>query len=127
MEALTFARQLGFDELDVESDCFLLISVVKQNICDQSDVGRLVGDCRVSVSSFQSIKVSHINRKANGVVNRLAHLASYSSLDKSWVDESPVIIQDVLYEDLCNITRGEDYMSPSMSFFNSNNTNQAWG
>lgn len=54
-----------------------------------------------------SIVIHHIYREANGVVHRLAHIASHSSIVKFWLDEMPSIIEDVedvLFEDCCNRT-----------------------
>lgn len=48
------------------------------------------------------------SREVNGVAYRLAHIDSSIMLD-----ETLAIIQDVLYEDLCNCSRGIGFMSPS--------------
>lgn len=37
-------------------------------------------------------------------INRLAHIASCYDLDEFWIDEAPVIIKMVLYDDLCKST-----------------------
>jgi hypothetical protein len=62
---------------------------------------------------FSFIKCQHIFREANSVAHRLAHFASFSYLDDLWLDETPSIIEDILYEDLCSCTWGSSSMSPS--------------
>lgn len=45
---------------------------------------------------------------------RLAHVASLSNIDEFWIDETPFIIEGVLYEDMLLILRGSGFTSPSM-------------
>ena len=70
-------------------------------------------DCKEYRNTFTSIQFSHISCKANGVALRLAHFASFSAMDDLWLVEAPSIIEDVLYEDLCNCSRGPGMTSPS--------------
>lgn len=60
------------------------------------------------------IQVKHVYREANGVAHRLAQFACFSSLDEFWINETPSIIEDVLYKDLCNCERGQRLSSPSL-------------
>lgn len=71
-------------------------------------------DCKEFRTCFTSFQFRHIFREANGVALRLAHFASCSNMDEFWLFEAPSIIEDVLYEDFCNSSRGLDTMSPSM-------------
>lgn len=75
----------------------------------------MVEDCKEYLASGSSITFRHIYREANSVAHRLAHLVSLSMLDDFWLDETPTIIEDVLFEDLSYCTRGEGLMSPSLS------------
>ena len=118
---LLIAIYFGWVDVEIESDCSVLISGLSSDREDYSDVGRIIHDCHSYIRTINTCRVSHIYREANGVANRLAHLASCSFLDEFWVDETPVSIQDVLYEDLCNSTRGLGAMSPSM--YNPNSSN----
>lgn len=56
--------------------------------------------------SISSISFRRIYREVNDVANHLAHLASRSYIDDLWLGETPSIIDDVLYEDICKCTRG---------------------
>ncbi|XP_040361695.1 endo-1,3;1,4-beta-D-glucanase [Rosa chinensis] len=62
------------------------------------------------MEGFNLILLRHVDREANGVAHRLAHLASTSSSDEFWVEETPDIIHDVLIED--------DYKVASNAGFN---------
>lgn len=59
---------------------------------------------------------SDVYCEANG-----AHLASSSDLDILRVNETHVIIHNVLYEDLCNSMRGVSFLAPSV--YNSSSIN----
>ena len=63
--------------------------------------------------AFTSLSIRHVYREANRVAHRLAHVASFSSVDELWIDDTPSIIEDVIYEDVSR-TRGIGFMSPSM-------------
>ncbi|XP_024158692.1 uncharacterized protein LOC112166150 [Rosa chinensis] len=105
----------GWTEVEIESDSTLLIAALKRVGNDFSDVGRVLEDCKSYMTAFQSIEIRHIYREANGVADRLAHLASLFALNDVWLEETPAIIQDVLYEDYCkcsNVARGSGFMSP---------------
>ncbi|PRQ34116.1 putative ribonuclease H-like domain-containing protein [Rosa chinensis] len=114
---LLLAIYQEWDEFILESDCSLMVAALNQNLEDRSEVGRIIDDCKSYLTSLHSIKISHVFREANGVANRLAHLASSKFLNDVWLEEAPVIIQDVLYEDFCNCTRGQGSTSPSMHSF----------
>lgn len=73
------------------------------------------------MDEFLSVLVSHIYCEANGVTHRLVFIACSPTINELWSNETPVIIQDVLYENLCNCSRGN--MSPSLYNHNSNLNN----
>ena len=102
---LFIAIQQGWDELELESDCAVLISALNSSSVDRSEFGRIVDDCKGYLNGFNSFRVRHIYREANCVAHRLAHIASLSNIDELWLEETPSIIEDVLYEDYCNCGR----------------------
>ena len=91
---------------------------------DLSGVGRMLSDCKDYMRVFQSIHVQHTLREANGVAYRLAYLARVGFMHDTWIGETPVIIQDVLYEDISHaihVARGSGFMSsPAHSTININ-------
>ncbi|PRQ57087.1 putative ribonuclease H-like domain, reverse transcriptase zinc-binding domain-containing protein [Rosa chinensis] len=113
----------GWADVDIESDSAILIAALKSEEKNFSEVSRVLDDCKEYFNAFQSIRVRHIYREANGVANRLAHLASSVYFDDVWLGETPAIIQDVLYEDYCHclsVTRGLGDTSPPMHNFTIN-------
>lgn len=98
----------------MESNCSLVLATVSHSYDDCSFVGHILEDCREYMSDFSSIITRHVfHELVNGVAHCLTHLASLSSIDDFWLDETPSIIEDVLYEDLCNCARGVDSSSLS--------------
>ncbi|XP_024163879.1 uncharacterized protein LOC112170820 [Rosa chinensis] len=119
----------GWDNVDIETDCAAVVTALKSDVEDLSDIGCIVGDCKVYLHVISSLNLQSIYREANVVAHRLAHLASVNYLDDYWLEETPVIIRDVLYEDSCTSTRGLGFMSPSMynisTTINNNNGRRA--
>ena len=115
-EGLMMAVQEGWDDIEVETDCAMLVIALEGDGEDLSLVGRIVEDCKSFVSSFHSFQFRHIYREANGVANRLALLASRSENAMSWFEETPAIIRDILYEDMRGVSRGLGFMSPLCMF-----------
>ncbi|KAL6193575.1 hypothetical protein ACLB2K_034659 [Fragaria x ananassa] len=144
--SLLIAIHQGWDEVEIEGDCAIVMKALANTDGDVIEVSSILSDCRhymeafrlillrhiyntdgdvIEVSSilsdcrhymeaFRLILLRHIYREANGVAHRLTHLARSSSLYEFWVDETPDIIQDVLMEDGCNISRCLGNMSPSL-------------
>ena len=90
----------GWSHVDIECDSILLITALARGGEDLSECGRVIEDCKALFSSFQSVRVRHIPREANGVADRLAHLARLGGFDGDWIGEAPAIIRDVLIEDI---------------------------
>ncbi|KAM5564827.1 hypothetical protein ABKV19_019070 [Rosa sericea] len=107
----------GWTDIDIESDSAILIAALNSEEKNFSEVSRVLDDCKEYMCAFQSVRVRHIYSEANGVADRLAHLASGCDIDDLWLDEMHAIIQDILYEDQCNcfyVARGPGFMSPPM-------------
>ncbi|XP_061999251.1 uncharacterized protein LOC133716573 [Rosa rugosa] len=79
----------GWTNIDIESDSTLLIAALNSKEENLLEVSRVLDDCRDYMSAFQSVRVQHNYREANGVANRLAHLASLFSIYDVWLDETP--------------------------------------
>ncbi|XP_024171590.1 uncharacterized protein LOC112177537 [Rosa chinensis] len=96
-DGLLLGIHQGWTNIDIESDSALLIAALKSKEENLSEVSRILDDCRDYMSAFQYVRARHAYREANGVTHRLAHLASLFSINDVWLDETPAIIQDVLY------------------------------
>lgn len=85
-------RPVGWTDNELESDCAQLVTAL----------GRILEDRKDYINVVTSLQfVTYILREVNGIVHCLIHIVSTS------------IIEKVLYEDICNCTRGPSYMSPS--------------
>jgi ribonuclease HI len=104
----------GWTEIILETSCKQLVGALENPGDDWSNLGLIVNDCKDYLKSFISFQIRHVPCKANGVALRLAHFASFSALDECWLDKTPSIIEDVLFEDFCNRTRGQGITPPSM-------------
>ena len=63
--------------------CSLLLLINREGE-DYSDLGRIVEDCKFLMTQYQSVSVCHILREANGVADRLAHLARLGGFIGEW-------------------------------------------
>lgn len=114
---MLLARDQEWSDVDVESNCPRFVTALTTPCEDLSEVGMITEDCKEYMKAFNSIRIRCIFREANGVALRLAHIACCSDINRLWLDESPSIIEDVLFEDTCNSTRGTGSMSPSLYNF----------
>ncbi|PRQ19025.1 hypothetical protein RchiOBHm_Chr7g0212601 [Rosa chinensis] len=124
---LLLAIHQDMSAIDLESDCSLVITALHHNVEDRSEIGSIIDDCKSYLTSFHPFQVRHIFREANGAAKRLAHLASCNYIFDVWLEETPIIIRDVLYKDSCTDARGQGFMSPSKRLVHSNIISQAWG
>ena len=111
---LLIAINQGWNDLILETDCAALVTALANSAEDLSEIGRIVEDCKEYMLAFTSLNFRHIYREANGVAQRLSHTASFSNIDNFWVDDTPSIIEDVIYKDLCPHNRGFGNTAPSM-------------
>ncbi|PRQ36810.1 putative ribonuclease H-like domain-containing protein [Rosa chinensis] len=79
---LLLAIHQGMINIDIETDCAMVVTAVNGDMEDLSEVGCIVEDCKAYLSSILSTRVQSIYREANGVAHRLTHLASLSYLDE---------------------------------------------
>jgi hypothetical protein len=78
---LLIAIYFGWVDVEIESDCVVLISGLFSDKEDYLEVGGIINDCHSYRKAINSYGVSHIYCEANGVANKLAHLTSCYFLD----------------------------------------------
>ncbi|KAL6228112.1 hypothetical protein ACLB2K_002066 [Fragaria x ananassa] len=83
--SLLIAIYRGWNEIEVESDCETLLQALAK-YGDVVEVNAILVDCRHYLMAFDYVLLRHVNREANGVANRLAHLARSSVFDELWED-----------------------------------------
>lgn len=101
---LLYVVHQGWQDVNFECDCSMMITALAATNLDLSEVGRIVEDCREYMTECSSFHIKHVFREANGVTHRLAHFASLSVLDGFRLDKTPSIIEDVLYDNYYNCT-----------------------
>ncbi|XP_062020817.1 uncharacterized protein LOC133737227 [Rosa rugosa] len=101
---LLLALHQGWKEVEIESDCSILVAAMNSQAEDNSEVSRILDDCRDYMQAFDYIRIRHVYREANSVANRLAHFASLDHVVDLSLVEAPDFLQNVLYEDICNAT-----------------------
>ena len=67
-------------------------------------ISRIVDDCKVLMQAFEYCTVRHMRRETNSVADRLACFASKGHIVDPILHHVPDCIQDVLFEDYCNVT-----------------------
>lgn len=91
LEGVSFARDLGFPEVMVETDS-LVVGKLKGNISTPSGVGHLIADILHLQTSFRYISFEHCPLICNGSAHRLAKHGLAFGLDRFWMEECPPFI-----------------------------------
>ena len=100
-KALSFAHELGFQNVILEGDALHLIQALKsqeQNLCP---LGLLVEDVKIYSNHFQRVLYSHVKRNGNCVAHDLARYAIGIPDFQVWMEDVPSHIVSVL---LSNVT-----------------------
>lgn len=79
---------------------------------DYSEIGQIVEDCKDYMFAIPLFNFRHIYREVNGVVYRLAHLASLSYIDDFWLGETSSIIKNIFFENIYKCSRDSDITPP---------------
>ena len=102
-KALSFAHELGFQNVILEGDALGLIQALKsqeQNLCP---LGLLVEDVKIYSSHFQRVLYSHVKRNGNSEAHNLArHVISISDF-QVWMEDVPSHIVSVLHSDVTHL------------------------
>ncbi|KAL6130217.1 hypothetical protein ACLB2K_068598 [Fragaria x ananassa] len=77
-EWLRRAVEQGWVDIDVESDCEVLVAALNGENSDRLKVSQIIDDCRDYLVLLNNSVVRHIYRKANNGAHRLAHFASFN-------------------------------------------------
>ena len=95
--ALRFALDLGFSQVVLEGDSQVLMEDLINDYKFLSSEGLLMDDTRTFARFFSQLRYSHVNRKCNKVVYRLArHALSISNFVIWMEDVLPPFISAVL-------------------------------
>nr|XP_023927486.1 uncharacterized protein LOC112038880 [Quercus suber] len=98
-QAVLFAKELGFDKVELEGDSESVTKAILGDYMDRSYIGHVLQDIKFLFSSFSVISVKHIYREGNCVAHKLARRAVNSPF-LVWMESVPSDIFDVYQHDL---------------------------
>ncbi|XBH54118.1 hypothetical protein VPH35_076487 [Triticum aestivum] len=95
-DAMVFAMEQGWTNVQVETDCQVFANEWK-NTRDLSDVGLIIRETKVYLSSFQGFELYHISRDANGLACKLARHALLLGMGDVTFSYIPEFLSDEMH------------------------------
>lgn len=100
LESLILANEAGFMMLEVESDSARVISFLRSEASDISEVGVLTKEINRVARTFHHCLFRWCRRSANGVAHELARVAMVSDREGVWLEEVPFEVERVFSSEL---------------------------
>ncbi|XVF32698.1 hypothetical protein REPUB_Repub17cG0105400 [Reevesia pubescens] len=101
--ALSFAANMGFQQIIVEGDAARVVSLLQKQRADSFIIHNLITDCSWQVAKFHVVEFSHVKRDANTIADSLAKFALSSKNNSYWIEEYPSFVDHLVVSD-CNNT-----------------------
>lgn len=99
-EALSWAKQIEWMEVTIESDCLVVIQMIRSTAPMRSRLGMVVEECREIVRQSNNIKLVFVKRSTNIPAHELAHVSyMYPDCIFDW-ESVPVRIKVCIHQDL---------------------------
>ena len=98
--SIEFAVEAGFTRLVIEGDNSNVIQAISSDAVNYSFLGNVVDDIRHLMSGLQWASTSKIKRGGNKVVHVLAQHVRHLDFDLFWLEDSPPLALEALYQDL---------------------------
>jgi ribonuclease HI len=98
-EGMRIAREWTDKPIVVESDCQVLVSMLKEEGVNRSPVATVVNQIKRLEHGRPAFQFSHISRDLNVVSHTLARFGCTNQCTKVWIRHGPVIIRDACNED----------------------------
>jgi ribonuclease HI len=98
-DGLLLAGQIGFNRLEVDSDCMEVIDVMKNGGNSLGPAAAIYDECSFLSRNFTEVLFSHCSREANMVAHVLAS-HSEGSQSTIWIEKPPNYIKGVLSDDV---------------------------
>ncbi|KAK9011083.1 hypothetical protein V6N11_043940 [Hibiscus sabdariffa] len=89
VHGLSFASELGFHCVILESDSKTLINKLKSIGDDSSEIRPFISDIKDLTHLFNECKFSFAGRDSNKAAHAIAAMGKFSSFDKCWIEEAP--------------------------------------
>ena len=90
----------GFTRLVIKGDNSNVMQAISLDAANFSFLGNVVDDIHHLMSGLQWVSTSKIRRGGNKVAHVLAQHARHLDYDLYWLDDSPPLALDALYQDL---------------------------
>jgi hypothetical protein len=94
-KAVVLGVQLGVIYLEVEGDAKEVVQGINCASHWMGCDGPVLNDIKTLLQSFNTWKVTHVNRGANGAAHSLAKLALLGGVDCIWFDNFPPSVQEI--------------------------------
>ncbi|XVF37305.1 hypothetical protein REPUB_Repub19eG0134700 [Reevesia pubescens] len=98
-EALTFAKEIGFNKVEVEGDSMLTVSTVKRTQVDHSIADDIIESIKEQSTSFINFSIRHVRRTGNTVAYTLAKHSLNVEGFQVWLEEVPnFLAESIMYD-----------------------------
>lgn len=94
VQALSFARDMGFQNVILEGDSRTVINKIQHEGLDRSTISPYVSDEKALMNQVLEVKPKHTHRQCNKIAHLLAGDALHRDQDWCWVEEVPRVAAD---------------------------------
>lgn len=99
-EALSWMKTMEWEVVTIESDCLVVVQMIRSSAPMRSRLGQVIQECRKIIREANNIKLYFIKRSANMPAHELAHVAHmYPDRIFDW-SSVPVKVRDCIQFDL---------------------------
>ena len=100
-KAVEFAIDAGFSKLVLEGDNVNVMQAISSQEANISLLGNVMEDIKHLIRGLQWVSISHTRCTGNKVAHVLAQHARTSIEDLCWIEDSPPLVIEQLYQDAC--------------------------
>ncbi|KAL4308866.1 hypothetical protein GQ457_01G015730 [Hibiscus cannabinus] len=100
LQAVTFAKELGFRRVVVEGDSLTVIKKVRSLSADGSLISPIIFDIKDIVKGFDGIAFKFVHRSSNIVAHTLARVGRGHQVPSYWIEEAPPEVTSAAMVDL---------------------------
>ncbi|KAL4354441.1 hypothetical protein GQ457_06G018800 [Hibiscus cannabinus] len=90
LQAIVFAKDLGFRRIVVEGGSLTVIKKVNCNIADKSIIAPIIHDIKKAARNLESVSFCFARREANNAAHVLARDGRFDGAPMYWIEEAPV-------------------------------------
>ena len=100
-KAIEFAIDAGFSKLVLEGDNVNVMQAISSQEDNISLPENVVEDIKHLIKGLQWVSIPHTRHSSNKVAHVLAQHARTSIQDLYWIEDSPPLVIEQLYQDAC--------------------------